>query len=298
VTGETRKGSSHSDAAPRRSSLAGFVREHDRDRYQTALFAPADCREKLFVLYAFNYEVARVRESVNQPMLGQIRLQWWREVVAAAYGDAPVRQHAVEHEVAGPLAALIRRSAPSRRHFDRIIDAREGDLADIPPPDLAGLEDYAEATSSSLLYLAAEVAGAADPAAVAAAREVGILYAMAGLLRAMPLHAAAGRSYIPADLALRLGLDPEDYARRRDSPALRRAIAELAEAARGHLAAAQHDARWTPRRARSLLLPAVIADRILLRLERAGYNPFAAELAAPDTLQSWRLFAAALRQRF
>ena len=57
------------------------MRRHDRDRYQTALFAPADRREALFALYAFNYEVARVRETVTPPMLGQIRLQWWREVI-------------------------------------------------------------------------------------------------------------------------------------------------------------------------------------------------------------------------
>src|SRR5829696_7494880 len=95
---ETCNRSSHSGGVPGVSSLAGFVRAHDRDRFQTALFAPAGRREALFALYAFNYEVARVRESVTQPMLGHIRLQWWREVVGAAYAGGPVR----EHVVAGP----------------------------------------------------------------------------------------------------------------------------------------------------------------------------------------------------
>src|SRR6266700_4185448 len=90
--------------ADRLSPVAALVRRHDRDRFQTALFAPADRREALFALYAFNYEIARVRESVTQPMLGQIRLQWWREVVDRAYSAAPPRQH----EVALALAALIR----------------------------------------------------------------------------------------------------------------------------------------------------------------------------------------------
>ncbi len=88
------------------------------------------------------------------------------------------------------------------------------------------------------------------------------------------------------------------YARRRDTPALRSAAAELAEAAAAHLAAARRSAGQTPRRALAALLPAVIADRFLLRLKRAGFNPFAPELAAPDPLQSWRLAAAALRNRF
>jgi len=70
------------------SPLAALVRRHDRDRYQTALFAPADRREAMFALYAFNYEIARVREIVTQPMLGQIRLQWWREIVDARLSAA------------------------------------------------------------------------------------------------------------------------------------------------------------------------------------------------------------------
>ncbi|MDE1903717.1 MAG: squalene/phytoene synthase family protein, partial [Alphaproteobacteria bacterium] len=60
------------------SSLAAFVRQHDRDRFATAMFAPEPRRENLFALYAFNYELAKVRESVREPMMGRVRLQWWR----------------------------------------------------------------------------------------------------------------------------------------------------------------------------------------------------------------------------
>ncbi|HEX2151280.1 MAG TPA: phytoene/squalene synthase family protein [Stellaceae bacterium] len=299
MSAETRKGRSPGAIAapglsPGLSAPAAIVRRHDRDRYQTALFAPSDRREALFALYAFNYEVARVRETVTTPMLGQIRLQWWREVVEAAYIGTPARRH----EVVQPLVAAIAEFGLSRAHFDRIIDTRERDLAETPPSDLAALVDYAEGTSSTLLHLALEALGAAEPAPVAAAREVGIAYALAGLLRAMPFHAASGRSYIPEDVAARVGLDPASYARRRDTPALRNAAAELAEAAATHLAAGRQRRGETPRQARAALLPAVIADRFLRCLKRAGFNPFAPELAAPDPLQSWRLAAAALRNRF
>jgi NADH dehydrogenase [ubiquinone] 1 alpha subcomplex assembly factor 6 len=299
VTRETRKGSSRSDAMPGvmpgapkgLSPLAALVRRHDRDRYQTVLFAPADRREALLTLYAFNYEIARVREAVTQPMLGQIRLQWWREAVAAAYAGTQPRRH----DVAEPLAAIIREFALTRSHADRMIDTRERDLADEPPATLADLEDYAEGTSATLLYLVLDVLEVADPAARAAAHEVGIGYALAGLLRAMPFHARAGRCYIPVEIAGRTGLDRRVYTELRDSAALRAASAEIAEAAAGHLANARRYQRRIPRRARAAMLPAVVADRFLGRLKRAGINPFAPELTAPDTLQSWRLFAAALR---
>ena len=271
-----------------------LVRQHDRDRYQTALFAPAARREALFALYAFNYEVARVRESVTTPMLGQIRLQWWREVVDAAFSGAAPRAHVV----AAPLTAAIRDFGLSRAPFDRLIDARECDLLDEPPATLAALEDYADATSGGLIELALEVLGISQPAARTAAREIGIGYTLAGLLRAMPFHARAGRRYIPADAGARFGLDPADYAGLRDSTGLRAAAAEIAEAAAGHLRAARRHRSEVPRRAHAALLPAVVAERFLARLAHAGHNPFAPELAIPDPLQSWRLFAAAFRGRF
>src|SRR5215471_6644996 len=86
------------------SAVAAIVRRHDRDRFQTALFAPAARREALFALYAFNYEIARVRESVREPALGQIRLEWWRETIAAAYDGALPRRH----PVAEALTEVIR----------------------------------------------------------------------------------------------------------------------------------------------------------------------------------------------
>src|ERR671922_1960026 len=90
--------------ADRLSPVAALVRRHDRDRFQTVLFAPAARREALFALYAFNYEIARVRESVTEPMLGQIRLQWWRESIAAAFDGGPVRHHFVVEALAAAIS--------------------------------------------------------------------------------------------------------------------------------------------------------------------------------------------------
>lgn len=276
------------------SSLAELLRRHDRDRYQTALFAPAGRREALLALYAFNYEIARVRETVSEPMLGQIRLQWWREVVKAAYAGTPPRQH----PVVVPLSAVIREFALSRAYFDRLIDSRERDLVDERPASLPALEDYAESTSAPLVRLAIEALGARGVAVAEVARRVGIGYALAGLLRAMPFHARAGRSYIPVDLAEREPLDAAGYAAGRSSPALRRIVGTIAEAAARHLRAARKRDTSIPRSAIAALLPAVIAERWLTRLRRAGYDPFAPALAAPDPLQIWRLAAAALLNRF
>src|SRR6201984_3533056 len=115
-----------STAEDRLSPVAALVRRHDRDRFQTVLFAPAARREALFALYAFNYEIARVRESVTEPTLGRIRLQGWREKIAAAYEGSPARHHPVVEA----LTAVIRQLYLTPEHFDRLIDARETDLQD------------------------------------------------------------------------------------------------------------------------------------------------------------------------
>ena len=134
--------------------------------------------------------------------------------------------------------------------------------------------------------------------AARAGLDVGIGYALAGLLRAMPFHTRTGRCYIPADVVAEARLDPGDYLKLRATPGLRRAVCRIAEVAASHLVSARQLRAEVPRAALPALLPAVIADRTLARLRRAGWNPFDARLAAQDTLQSWRLAAAALRGRF
>jgi phytoene synthase len=276
------------------SPVAEHVRRHDRDRFQTALFAPAAHREALFALYAFNYEIASVRERVTEPMLGRIRVEWWRERIAEAYAARPARRHFL----VDALIAAIRSRSLSRAHLERLIDAREADLDDRPPADLAALEDYAEGTSAPLLYLALEILGVDSAEATAAAREVGIAYALAGLLRATAFLALRGRRLIPADIAARTSLSERDYLALRCTPTLRFGAQEIAAAASRHLAAARARRRLIPRAALPALLPAIIAGRALRRLDRAGWDPFAPSLAIPDPLQSWRLATAALSRRF
>jgi NADH dehydrogenase [ubiquinone] 1 alpha subcomplex assembly factor 6 len=292
VSRETPVPERRSARTDRLSPVAALVRRHDRDRYQTVLFAPAARREALFALYAFNYEIARVRESVTEPMLGQIRLQWWRENIAAAFEGGPVRHHPIVEALTGSIREL----PMTRDHFDRLINARETDLDDQPPASLQTLEDYAEATSARLIYLALEVLGVHNSAAGEAAQDVGIAYALAGLLRAMAFHARAGRRLVPTDIVERAGLSEQDYRALRSTPALRAAAAELAAAAFRRLEAAR--VHPIHRAALPALLPAVIARRSLARLKRAGYDAFDQHLAAPDLLQSWRLAAAVLLNRF
>jgi len=277
------------------SALASLLRRHDRDRYLTTLFAPGDRREALLALYAFNYEVARTREIVTEPLLGQIRLQWWRESLEAAYAGGVVRHH----EVVEPLTSAIRKHALSREHFERLLEARALDLAEAPPATVEELEAYCEATSSRLLWLALEVLGVRNnEAASAAAREIGIAYALTGLLRAVPFHARARRQYIPAEIAAEAGLDPAALFALKPTPALRKAVAALAAEAARHLAAARNRAREVPKSALPALLPGRLAESALKRIARAGHDMFDPRLEEPNLGRSLGLAWSALRGRY
>ena len=246
-------------------------------------------------LYAFNYEVARTREIVTEPLLGHIRLQWWRESLDTAYAGGSIRRH----EVAEPLSLAIREHGLSREHFDRLIEARELDLMDAPPATLAELEAYCEATSSRLLWLALEVLGlGGDEAARAATREVGIAYALAGLLRAIPFHARARRRYVPAALAAEVGLDPARLFALEPTPELASAVAAIAARAGRRLAAARELAPQVPKSALPALLPGRLAAISLKRIARTGYDVFDPRLAAARRTSAVDLVWSALRGRF
>ena len=273
-----------------RSDCAELVRQQDSDRYLTALFAPPERREDLFALYAFNAEVARGREAVSEPMLGHIRLQWWRESVEGIYAGRPRR-----HEVVTPLARAVRDCGLTRAHFDRLIDAREADLLPDPPESLAALEAYAESTSSTLVWLALEALGVRDTESREAGRRLGIAWSMIGLLRALPFHAKSARCYLPADLMAETGVDLNAVLAGRSEPALRVAVARLAGVASRHLDEAR--AASLPRASRPALLSARLAGRSLQLLEGAGYDPYKARAEAPQTGKAWRLLISAISGR-
>lgn len=269
------------------------VRRYDHDRFLTSLFAPAARREGLLALYAFNVEIAKTAEVVSEAMLGQIRLQWWREAIEALYAGAPP-----EHEVALALAGPLRDSGLTRGFFARLIDSREQDLDPAPPPNLDALERYAVESSSTLVWLALELLGARGEAADKAARHIGIAWSLTGLLRAVPFHARQRRLYLPADHLSTAGVDRADIFELRGSEQVSGVVMRLAKRAREHLEAARAERPKVARAAVPALLPGYLADRYLRALEGVDFNPFDPRLQAKPAVGVGRLSLAALRGRY
>lgn len=265
------------------------LRERDYDRYLSALFARGEARSNLLALYAFNHEVAKTAETVSQPALGLIRLQWWRETVEGIYAGE-VRQH----ETAIGLARAIEKCALPRALFDAMIEAREADLEETPFASLAQLETYADATSGNVMRLAMRILGAGD-AFDAAAREAGIAYALSGLLRALPFRAARRNLVLPLDILKHAALTPDDVFAGSAGTRIKPAIAEVAEKAMAHYRSAQ--AIPVPRQFLPALLPASLVPAVSRAVTAAGFDPFREMTDIPVHRRQWTMLGAMLMGR-
>ncbi|WP_366555984.1 phytoene/squalene synthase family protein [Aquibaculum sediminis] len=255
----------------RLSAAAQELRHYDHDRYLLSLFAPPGLRDELQGLFAFNHEVAKTSEVVSEAIIGQIRLQWWRESVEGLFGAAPR-----EHYVIQALRDPAQEGRLSRERLERLVDAREVDLTGESPADLAAFESYAEATGAELLWAALELMGLpAEQHEVLhrAARHVGIAYASVGLLRAVPFHAAQKRIHLPEDHLSVAGVNRRDLFELRPQEALSGVAMRLAQRAEEHLSEA---AKLVPdaRSAKPVLLHGSLARLYLKRLSAADYDPF------------------------
>lgn len=249
--------------------LIADLRRQDPDRLYMALFARGAARERLIGLYAFNLEVAATRERVSEPMLGQIRLQWWRDALdEIRRGDTP-RRHPVVESLAGWMPDA------GNEAFDLalgLIEAREHDLEDAPFATMDELTRYVEATSSGLLRLALFAAGVSGGPAHEAALPAGRAYALAGLIRAVPFHGAQGRVLLPGDFLAGHGIaDARQSIGRRDPAKLKSALGELAGQAEQDLTAARRVGSL-PKAARPPMLALPLARLYLKRLRRSGFD--------------------------
>jgi phytoene synthase len=245
---------------PELSHCALLVRGQAPDRYLATLFAPAAAREALFALYAFEHEIGKVRHVVSEPMAGLIRLQWWRDTLAAAQPPA--------HPVAQALHEALAAAPPVRARLEAAIDGREHELEGTSPADLAALEQHLEETSGSITLAALEVLDAADAGAVAA--KIGLTIGLAETLRRLPEDVGRGRSLLPRAELVRHGLDPGTVgeADARLDPVIVRLAARGIE----HLRAARAGRRAVPRPALPALLPGTLAGAWLERLGRARHD--------------------------
>jgi phytoene synthase len=262
---------------------AALVRQADRDRYLATLFAPADRRDALFALYAFNVEIARVRDLAREPMPGEIRLQWWREVLAGERDG-----EAAAHPVAAALRQTLDRFGFVAAPLLALIDAHTFDLYDEPMRSVADLELYAIQTQSPVFAMAAGILSAGPSGAGAALPDMftldaSVAYTIAAILERFARHAARRQLYVPLDVLERHRVTLDYIFAAQAGQGLLAALGEMRALARQHLAAAQTALASMPPEILPALLPVALVGPQLRQMERGGYRPF-----KPQPLSLWR----------
>lgn len=266
-----------------------LLEKTDPDRRMAALFAPPEIRGRLFALYAFYHEIAKVPDSVSEAMIGEMRLAWAREAVADLFADPPkVRRHDI-YEALSELRQAP--GAPNRETLETLVEARAADLGEGPFPTRDDRRDYVDRTAVTLMQAAArlckpdlDLGGEAGAAIHAAGR----LWGFTGLARAFPALCQAGRPPFAADELAGATVNETDLARG--------AKPEEAKAAMAGLLSEADEARKMLARTRSVLpadvFPAVGyagVARGYLRQVRALKDPYREPADRPLAARQWRL---------
>jgi len=271
---------------------ADLVRGHDFTRYASTLFVPAAQRRPLLALYAFNVEISRIRELVSQPLPGEVRMQWWTDMLAGE-GHGGIEGN----PVAAELKLAIRNCRLPIERLSRLIDEHQFDLYNDPMPTLAALEGYINDTSSALFSLGAGIAGWQSPEIEHLARHAGLAQGMAQVIAALPLDASRRQLFVPLQLLESHGSGMEEVFAGKETPKLRAALDQLIGEARRHLATALALLQDAPREVRPVFLPLALLARDLRRMSRADSDPFLPR-ATPRFRTLWTLWRASKSQLF
>ena len=261
------------------------VRIYDYDRYFASIFAPRDVRSDLMALYAFNLEIASTNELVSEALLGQMRLEWWRDAVAAIYEG-----RTIQHVVVAELNEVVRRHDLPQAEMDGLIAARSRDLDESPMETVAAVEDYARGSAGVLAGLAYRICcGSVPPPEIWAA---GTAWGLAGLLRAASFNAVATNSERPGGPVR--DIDPAGpNTNSATSGSFAAGLAdEMAERARQTLAVVRDQLAGMARPSRAAIGYLPVARQYLARLERVGNNILAPDLEPSRTARQFGMLKA------
>ncbi len=272
---------------------AQSLREHDRDRYLATLVLPAAARPGITALYAFNADIATIRERVSGPQPGEIRLQWWNDALTGN-GHGEVRQN----PLADVLLDTIAEYGLPVGTLQRLIGARRFDLYDDPMPDLETFEGYAGETASTLFQLAAMILNKGQPVEQGdAAGHLGVAQAMIGHLRAFGHMSSQGRIMLPWSILEANGVQETELFRGQDSEGLHAALSQISELAQAHLDKARPAIAALPSSLRPAFAAISLLETQLAKWQQSGAGAFSPPLDDPDWRKIARLTWWALRNR-
>lgn len=262
------------------------VKPLDPERYLACLLMPERLREAAATLYLFNGELAAIRERIKEPLAGEMRLAWWRDVISGERAG-----EAAAHPAASALLRVIGDHGIPRGPLLAMTEARSFDLYDDPMPDRTAFEGYAGETAAALIQLTALLA---DPDAASSASEAaghaGVAHAVAGHLQLLPVTRARGQIYLPGDLLAACGVDPATFLDPAQTEAAARAVGAFADYGQTHLDKARTLFADMPSGLRFAFLPLANAATVLTTAQRSPVGALAQSVTPGPLRRQWAIF--------
>jgi phytoene synthase len=264
------------------ASCEDLLRRNGRDLWLASLFIPQEKRRHVHALYAFDLETARVPEAVSEPLLGEIRLQWWRSAL-----EGVNEGEALANPVAAALLDTAARCGLPRHSLLKLIDVRQSGIYRETPKTQQEIEVYTEAACATLFRLAARILDRENETSSSrAARPAGIAYGLVGLMRDLPRHHARGSHvFLPAEVLEAGATAGENLA----------ALARLRDLARNHLDMFYKMLPNLPEKSRAAFLVICLCEPYLRLMEKPGYNPRETVIELPQWRRQWILWRTARR---
>ncbi|XP_070239097.1 NADH dehydrogenase (ubiquinone) complex I, assembly factor 6 isoform X3 [Bos mutus] len=235
----------------------------------------------------------QIKDSVSEKTIGLMRMQFWKKTVDDIYSDNPPHQ-----PVAIELWKAVRRHNLTKRWLMKIIDEREKNLDDKAYRNIQELENYAENTQSSLLYLTLEILGIKDLHADHAASHIGKAQGIVTCLRATPYHGSRRRVFLPMDICMLHGVSQEDFLRKSQDRNVRDVVYDVASQAHLHLKHARSFHRSVPVKAFPAFLQTVALEDYLKKIQQVDFDLFHPSLQRKNTLLPLSLYIQSWRKRY
>ncbi|XP_049546544.1 NADH dehydrogenase (ubiquinone) complex I, assembly factor 6 homolog isoform X2 [Anopheles darlingi] len=272
---------SSSSGAAAQNMCLDLVRRHDKENFLCTLLLKNPERRSAFAVRAFNVEVAKVSEKVSSSSIGVMPLKFWDDTIAGLYRKNGSK--VPEHPVIEELASAINRHRLSKMHFQRLISSRLN--TNLHFATVQQLEDYAEHSVSSVLYLLLEVHDTRSVHCDHAASHLGKAQGIVNLLRAIPHQTLRNAVPVPQELLISHGVNQERMVRNaKEDKAVEEVTFQLASIAHRHLQKAKtllQDSAKVPRKVQPIFYPAVTIERFLDRLRQANFH-----LSSPSVIRT------------
>lgn len=275
---------------PKRSPCAALVRQYDTERYYAGLFVPAHLREHFYSLCAFNYEIAKIGETVSEEMTGLIRLQWWRDLLPELYAGKTRN-----HDVVAGMGALIQECQPDIALFEGMLDARELDMDAVPFLNESDLLHYARIACGSVFQVALQIMGEQDKTLQQAAEHLGVAWGVTGLLRALPYRLSRGKCPLPQSLLQQYEVEVDSLFTGEEVPRLARVFDDMVRMAEAELAACKKLLGKPSRATIAVFLPAALIPKHLQAIRKKGAKLVKEPVLHHPLLTLMRLYRAAIK---